>query len=312
MEDIISPAARQSTLDLLDELPDFQSELIPVQDFWQDYVQQLEQRGVTQAEAVQDGSGDADSAYEAFPFLNGGRGEITSAASDGMVLDSLPSGLFIDVPGMAPIPTPSTSFTNNNSPTAQPLQLQQGTLPAFSGVNVNFDLKTDRDSSQKDNYEVSQVSSQLNSKRNAKQQQQNKQAQQRYRERRKMKFVEMESTIDSLSNQLMDMTNVKNQNALLKNKTSDLENLLKQKEREIHNLKQALKSQSSSTDLEHGEALIGNLPAGEKGISTESYQRDFEASLGRLRDLAFELRLHQLQSTGLFTLHTAIVIGLPT
>ncbi|KAK9917755.1 hypothetical protein WJX75_007864 [Coccomyxa subellipsoidea] len=91
---------------------------------------------------------------------------------------------------------------------------------------------------------------QAKAKRNARQQDQNKQAQQRYRERRKQKFQEMEQALEQLSSQVQDMHAVQSTNAALQGKAQELEGKLQQKEMEIEALRAALaKSGADQTAL---------------------------------------------------------------
>ncbi|GAB4823937.1 hypothetical protein N2152v2_010983 [Parachlorella kessleri] len=81
-------------------------------------------------------------------------------------------------------------------------------------------------------------------KKSQKQQEANKVAQQRYRERKKAKFHEMESTIEALTAQLAALQALQSRNAILEGQHSDLETKLVERESEIERLKAELDRQT--------------------------------------------------------------------
>lgn len=73
--------------------------------------------------------------------------------------------------------------------------------------------------------------------RTPRQQQLNKQAQQRYRERKKAKALEMESAVETLTTQIVELKTVREEKAALEEKTLQLERSLLEKEAELQRVR---------------------------------------------------------------------------
>ncbi|KAK9837323.1 hypothetical protein WJX81_006202 [Elliptochloris bilobata] len=150
-------------------------------------------------------------------------------------------------------------------------------------------------------------------KRNAKQQAQNKQAQQRYRERRKQRFVELESTLDSTSAQLQQLQGVQQQNQALQGQMVELGALLRAKEAELSRLH----SQLAASPEGAGDAPLAALdgtgevesvlePAAEakqrKRQATEAeiaaYMSDRAENVARVRDYVEQHGLRNVDPLG--------------
>lgn len=265
---------RQNTVDMIGELPDIDFFSIPVDDFYDEYVSELETRhsrklsGPLPSFPAANGfvpnslSGASPMSVETEPAQNQQQPLLaaqqqTDSFYPGSTLTpnqlGIPvqqqyqtnhlSGVNVEQIGMPPIPT--TSGQIGMYAGGSPVQNGSG------GSDISFDDEAYAMDQQHTNGNSRRTNSKLHArdaktKRNPKQQMQNKQAQQRYRERRKQKFVEMEQAIDALAAQTKDMNILQNQNHLLQGKTTELEQIVRQKDLEVERLQQQLERRKSS------------------------------------------------------------------
>ncbi|DBA67813.1 TPA: hypothetical protein ACH3X2_014164 [Trebouxia sp. C0005] len=262
----------QNSVDMLGELPDIDFFSIPVDDFYEDYVTELGSRNSRKLSGALPSFGGANGflpnslpgtapmAVEPTPAQSQQQPLLPQQPTDGFypgpVVTSGQLGVPIQQPfqqgnlsglnlGIGMPPIPSTSGQNGMYNSGSPGQ------NGSAGSDISFDDEAYGADHQQGNGSSRRPTSKLHArdtktKRNPKQQMQNKQAQQRYRERRKQKFVEMEQAIDALAAQTKDMNTLQNQHHVLQGKTTQLEQMLKQKEMEIERLQQQLESKKSS------------------------------------------------------------------
>ena len=107
----------------------------------------------------------------------------------------------------------------------------------------------------------------------------NKAAQQRYRERKKAKFVELESTVAALQHELDQLRGLQRRNQILEGMNTNLQSALVEKEQELDRLKLAMDAQADKT-LHLGEEHIES--AG--GASSSGNENSQSHEDGKVKD----------------------------
>lgn len=245
---------------------------------------------------------------------------LNGVATNGLAADGLsPNGLSNGAlqPGTLPdmLPIPVTS-----APVSVPLEAIQPVgmplIPSTSAAQPAVTTSRGRRrggrqvQSQNSNSSMDEALHHLEhekTKRNPKQQLQNKQAQQRYRERRKQRFNELETTLSGMQEQLqhkqVEVAGLQNQNSSLQSQVNQLTELLKAREADVAEARAALEQEHSGSIASGGdEAQDGSgherSSSGMSAAELQANRCEFTALVAEMRQLLEEQQLQNVDPSG--------------